>query len=357
MPLTQTTKLPYPTRLEAPWRITFDTNPDDCNLHCIMCEEHSYYHQKNPVRLLSKKNRRRMKIKMILRVIEECVPYGLREIIPSTMGEPLLYKHFPEIINICIDYNVRLNLTTNGTFPGLDAIKWAELIVPVTSDVKFSWNGVSKEVQENVMIGTRLEHRFEKLKTFLNVRDKFASKGENYCSVTLQMTFMEINLKEIAKVVELAIGLGVDRVKGHHLWVHFDEIKDQCLRRSPDSIKRWNTVVRECHSIAKANPLPSGKYIGLENFNELDPHNREELHPDAICKFLGKEAWINYKGRFDPCCAPNNLRKNLGYFGNVKEGGFLKIWRSDVYETLCHHYLENRLCRRCNMRVLPRFCK
>ena len=27
--------------LDAPWRITFDTNPDDCNLNCVMCEEHS----------------------------------------------------------------------------------------------------------------------------------------------------------------------------------------------------------------------------------------------------------------------------------------------------------------------------
>ena len=25
----------------GPWRITFDTNPDDCNLRCVMCEEHS----------------------------------------------------------------------------------------------------------------------------------------------------------------------------------------------------------------------------------------------------------------------------------------------------------------------------
>src|SRR5207253_2951864 len=25
----------------GPWRITFDTNPDTCNLHCVMCEEHS----------------------------------------------------------------------------------------------------------------------------------------------------------------------------------------------------------------------------------------------------------------------------------------------------------------------------
>jgi hypothetical protein len=39
---------PAPTRVHAhrvrakgPWRITFDTNPDTCNLRCVMCEEHS----------------------------------------------------------------------------------------------------------------------------------------------------------------------------------------------------------------------------------------------------------------------------------------------------------------------------
>ena len=25
------------------WRVTIDTNPEDCNLKCIMCEEHSPY--------------------------------------------------------------------------------------------------------------------------------------------------------------------------------------------------------------------------------------------------------------------------------------------------------------------------
>ena len=25
------------------WRITLDTNPEDCNYHCIMCEEHSEF--------------------------------------------------------------------------------------------------------------------------------------------------------------------------------------------------------------------------------------------------------------------------------------------------------------------------
>lgn len=35
------------------------------------------------------------------------------------MGEPLLYEHFEGILHLCERYGVKLNLTTNGTFPDL----------------------------------------------------------------------------------------------------------------------------------------------------------------------------------------------------------------------------------------------
>jgi hypothetical protein len=53
-----------------------------------------------------------------------------------------------EIIDLCTEYEVKLNLTTNGTFPGRGADAWAERIVPVGSDVKVSWKGATKETQE-----------------------------------------------------------------------------------------------------------------------------------------------------------------------------------------------------------------
>jgi MoaA/NifB/PqqE/SkfB family radical SAM enzyme len=37
------------------------------------------------------------------------------------MGEPLLYEHFEGILELCRRYGVKLNLTTNGTFPRLGA--------------------------------------------------------------------------------------------------------------------------------------------------------------------------------------------------------------------------------------------
>ena len=140
-------------RKPGPWRITFDTNPDDCNLRCIMCEDHSPYSTTQPDRRKAGLPKRRMDIGLIRRVLEEARGTPLREIIPSTMGEPLLYRHMDEIIDLCVEYGVMLNLTTNGTFPKKGARAWAERIVPVTSDVKISWTGSTKEPQEKIRLG------------------------------------------------------------------------------------------------------------------------------------------------------------------------------------------------------------
>ncbi|HVW99621.1 MAG TPA: radical SAM protein, partial [Candidatus Babeliaceae bacterium] len=146
---------------QGPWRITFDTNPDDCNLHCIMCEEHSIYSCCQTKRKEAGLPRRRMDIQLIRKILEESKGSPLREIIPSTMGEPLLFRHFEEIIQLCHEYGVKLNLTTNGTFPRLGATEWAKKIVPIGSDVKISWNGATKQTSELIMIGSNFEKRVQ----------------------------------------------------------------------------------------------------------------------------------------------------------------------------------------------------
>ena len=200
--------------------------------------------------------------------------------------------------------------------------------------------------------GSIFDKNMEDLRTFIRIRDEHANNGGNYCSVTLQMTFMEMNLEQVGRVVELAIKEGVC-VKGLYLWAHFKEIKDEDIRRSKDSIERWNEIARECIEIADNNPLPNGKRIILANIYELDPEHGGELHPEATCPFLGQEAWVNSEGRFDPCCSPDELRQTLGYFGNVGEEGLLNIWQSLEYQNLLENYLDFDVCKQCNMRQLP----
>ena len=334
----------------GPWRITFDTNPDDCNLHCIMCEDHSPYSTTQNDRRRAGRPKRRMDIALIRRVLAESEGTGLREIIPSTMGEPLLYRHFDEIIDLCAQYGVKLNLTTNGTFPQRGARSWAERIVPVTSDVKVSWNGSTQKTHESVMLGSDWDTVLNNVSEFIEVRDAHAEVGGNRCRVTFQLTYMEINVLELPGIVKLAADMGVDRVKGHHLWVHFSQMRGQSMRRNPEAIARWNAVVEEAHEMAEYHRLPSGERVLLENIFALDEAGDGDIAPGAQCPFLGQEAWVASDGRFNPCCAPDALRRTLGEFGNLNSMSPREIWEGPAYRDLQANYLQNPLCRGCNMR-------
>ena len=334
----------------SPWRITFDTNPDTCNMRCIMCEEHSPHSTLQAARRREGRPRRLMPIELLRRVVADAAANGLREIIPSTMGEPLLYEHFDEILAICAQHDVRLNLTTNGTFPRLGAKAWAERIVPVASDVKISWNGATKATQEAIMRGSVWEKMLANVRAFLAVRDAQAVHGGNRCRVTFQLTFLEANVGELVDIVRLAVKLGVDRVKGHHLWAHFNEIEDQSMRRSPDAVRRWNSAVLAAREAASECPLPNGQYVLLENLSLLAKDAKDDLAPGGRCPFLGREAWVSALGRFDPCCAPDTLRRSLGDFGNLHEQRLTDIWNGKRYRTLVATYRSRALCLGCNMR-------
>lgn len=334
----------------GPWRITFDTNPDTCNQRCIMCEEHSPHSTLQTARRAEGRPRRVMSFEIIERVIAEAVPHGLREIIPSTMGEPLLYDRFEDILALCRRHEIKLNLTTNGTFPRLGAEGWAERIVPVASDVKISWNGATKETHESIMLGSRWEEALENVRAFIAVRDRHAVKGEDRCRVTFQLTFLEANVDELADIVSLAAELGVDRVKGHHLWAHFPEIAGQSMRRDPSAIARWNAAARAARNVASARHLPDGRQVQLDNFHSLDDGATEDLVPGGPCPFLGQEAWVDTEGRFNPCCAPDAQRRTLGEFGNLRDCTLMKIWNGPDYRHLLATYRTRTLCLGCNMR-------
>jgi glycosyltransferase involved in cell wall biosynthesis/MoaA/NifB/PqqE/SkfB family radical SAM enzyme len=336
--------------LPGPWRITFDTNPDTCNLKCVMCEEHSPLSDRQALRRAAGRPPRLMPLELLRRVLAEGAANGLREVIPSTMGEPLLYEHFDEIIDLCAAHGLKLNLTTNGTFPRRGARGWAERLVPITSDIKVSWNGATAETHEQIMVGARWDQVLRNVRELVEVRDAHAAAGGDRCRVTFQLTFLERNVGELADIVRLARSLGVDRVKGHHLWAHFDGIRAESMRRSPEAIARWNEAVLAARAAAVEAPLPNGRTVLLENVHLLDATATTDLAPGGPCPFLGQEAWVSAEGRFDPCCAPDEQRRTLGELGSLHERGLMEIWRGDAYRRLTAGYRTRSLCVSCNMR-------
>lgn len=292
-----------------------------------------------------------MPMEWLDKIFSQALDMGVKEIIPSTMGEPLIYRHFEHILTLCKKHQIKLNLTTNGTFPRKTVEEWANLIVPVTSDVKFSWNGATKETYEQVMKGIDFDLVSDNLKRFIAVRDTTYQATGHFCRVSLQLTFMETNMPELPAIVKLAAELGVDRVKGHHLWAHFQEIADQNYRRNKESIARWNTIVEETYLAKQLYLKADGSQVLLENIYPLaHEETSQEVPLSYECPFLNHELWVSPEGKVSPCCAPDELRQSLGNFGNIVNDSLSDVLNSEVYINLVTHYKENPLCQTCTMR-------
>ena len=334
-------------KLKAPWRITFDTNPDLCNIQCIMCEEHSPYapKKKNPLNRL-------MDFTIIEKVLEETQGHGVKEVIPSTMGEPLLYPKFQPLLALLKDYDLKLNLTTNGTFPKLGARKWAELILPILSDVKISINGATKATCEKIMQGINFNQLLANIQIWCKLRDEIYGKGNSRPTISFQVTYMEQNLEEFPDLLRLAIEMGIDRLKGHHLWITHPQLESQSLRRDEKSIGRWNKMVDTLRNIANSQKDSNGRKIQLDNVYKLSNLGKSKIPAASkfLCPFLGREAWIAWDGTFNVCCSPDNLRQSLGDFGNVKNTRFLKLWNSPQYKVLLENWGQYEVCKLCNMK-------
>ena len=333
-------------KIKGPWRITFDTNPDDCNLSCIMCEGFSNFNSSK-----SKSNfHRRMPFESVEKVVLNALPFGLKEIIPSTMGEPLLYKDFEKFIEICRDTGVKLNLTTNGTFPKKKPSEWAEIIAPVTNDVKISWNGAIPKTQESIMLGSHFDKRVQSVKEFINVRDEVFETTGHYCRISFQMTFMKRNYQEIPEIIRLAHSLGVDRIKGHHLWILYPEMENESLKQSSEYIDEWNKTVDIAFQTVDQLYKESGRKLLLDNFYKLDSNQNIDIPQSWECPFLIQEAWIAWDGTFNICCAPDEERKTLGSWGNIKNDDFMTLWKNQKLIDFQKHYKKNPLCQKCVMR-------
>ncbi|MEI8085626.1 MAG: glycosyltransferase [Paludibacter sp.] len=333
------------------WRITIDTNPEDCNLNCIMCEEHSAYSDFIPQ--LYKETGvkpRRMKFETVDKIFLQAKEMGIKEIIPSTMGEPLLYKDIEGIFELSKKHEIKINLTTNGTFPRLKIEDWAALIIPNTTDIKISWNGAKKETAEKIMSGLNFDKALLDVKQLIQFRNNYYTQTGYYCRVTFQLTFMQNNMHELADIIKLAASLDVDRVKGHQLWTHFDEIKHLSMKATAEGVSQWNKYVEQALYVQEKYRKPNGKRILLENIIPLLENEKVEVPEEYECPFLSKELWISPTGNISPCCAPDYLRRSLGDFGNIATLSLQDVLNSKAYKTLVSDYKSISLCKSCNMR-------
>ena len=234
-------------------RVTLLTNPDVCNLHCPLCFLNQRALRNCNARsaengngdcppdngrerfFYCNKERRafgmgEMPFEVAQAAIEKYAAERdasgkrlLREVIPSTMGEPLLYSHFDELLELCRALGIPLNLTTNGTFPG----KWGSedamgVLLRSCRDIKVSYlaseqfDGWKANVEKLVKVRDQLRGNADcaKVDCVGNAGVKCAETAESrVATVSLQVTLHKKNLQDVPELVSWACAIGVDRIK------------------------------------------------------------------------------------------------------------------------------------------------
>jgi MoaA/NifB/PqqE/SkfB family radical SAM enzyme len=327
----------------GPWRLTLVTNPDDCTLSCDMCPSSGPRHP--GVRP------RRMPPGLALGVLAERHGSALREVIPSTLGEPLLWRGLDGLLLACSRLGLAVNVTTGGTFPGRGPEAWAESLLPVARDVKISWNGASAAVAERIMGGLSFDAALEAVERFLAVRDRLAVRLRRRATVSFQVTAQEANVAELPGIVLLAARLGVDRVKLNHLQPWFPHLEPRSLRRSPEAIGRWNAAAAAALAAAEEARLPSGARVIVQNAIPLTP---DPAAPAVAgpCPFAGREAWIHWDGRLAPCPHLAAARGELGDFGSVADAPLGALWQAAPLREFVAHVPEHPVCAACRFRTV-----
>ncbi|MFW9882391.1 MAG: SPASM domain-containing protein, partial [Candidatus Thorarchaeota archaeon] len=155
----------------------------------------------------------------------------------------------------------------------------------------------------------------------------------------------------LPELLRMAIKMDIDRFKGHHLWITHPELKNESLRKNWYSIQKWNRIVEKLYGIAEKERLTNNKKIKLDNIYPIHYNAKNYKIPvNFVCPFLGREAWIAWDGTFNVCCAPDDLRRTLGNFGNVKDKKFMELWNSSTYTNLIKNWGNYYVCKICNMR-------
>lgn len=278
-------------------RITLVTNPDSCNLKCPLC----FLNQRQKPLGLGV-----MDFALVEKTIRSFYSKDLKEIIPSTMGEPLLYPYFKNLLDLCSELSLKLNLTTNGTFPLGGVSYWAEPLLTHCSDIKISMMGLSASVNEHLMCGINQKEYLENIKFLVEEKKKLQKQEISVSTISLQVTVCKMNWKELPDILEFAEKTGIDRIKWNKAFFLSETRpsfkKEYGLDEEGSDFEEWKQMAFFIQKKAKIRV--EGSFFDLE---------KREPSKELKCPFLD-EIWVFPDGSYEYC--PNPERR-FGDKGNA----------------------------------------
>ena len=291
-----------------------------CNLNCWMCDW----------------ERRRLKEDMeipLFRKIEKELFSHVAEVDFFLNGEPLLSKHFPEMIETSQHYSFLPKIFTNGLL--LDEKKM-DLLASNGVFVKISFDGGTESIYDSVRGKGNFNRIIPKIKRFLEI----GSIGSNdRFHVRFAVPLGMHNIQEAPKIIRLARDLGIDDVMFGALdyGINFEEH----LTSDPEKTAFFLKLAKkeaDDSSIRFSCPRKIGSVFIEDHHNWDDfrlnidkyaPFSLEANNPyNGKCGYPWVEAIFRSDGKFLSCCQKHH------YMGDFTTSSFRDIWNNEKYQRL-----------------------
>lgn len=303
----------------------------NCNHRCVFCAYDFVGYKKNFINITILKRR-----------LKEMASLGVKSILYSGEGEPLLHRSIVQIIKYTRRVGVDVALATNGVF--LDKAV-ADSILSDLTWMKISINAGTK--QTYALIHRAAAADFERVMKNLSYCVTIKKHKKYKCTIGMQILLLPENSQEILTLTRIAKEIGVDYLvvkpySQHPLSIttRYKDIKYEHYLRLADKLKAFN----------------DDKFAVIFRIAAMEKWDKACL-PYKHCYALSFWAHIASDGNVWGC--PIYLGDKRFLYGNIYNSTFKKIWqgvkRKQVLE-LAEKKLNISLCRiNCRMDEVNRY--
>ena len=273
-----------------------------CNLSCSFCPE-----TKRPKSFLS--------VAEFERRLEEVKPYT-DHVYLHVKGEPLLHPQLEKLLDLSMENNIKVNLTTNGTLLS----KHREMLLkkPALRQVNFSLHSLDGNEEER--------DKGSYMRSILDFAKEASQKGHPIVS----LRFWNIDPSDL-----LSLGARKNRAL-------LEMIEEEFQLEHP---------ILEKVQPGRGLKLAEGIYINQDHEFQWPALTEEEDDGEGFCYGLKDQVGILTDGTVVPCCLDG---EGIISLGNIKDTPFRETIGSERAKNLAEGFSRRtaveELCRKCGYR-------
>lgn len=261
--------------------------------------------------------------------ISQAATKGVKSILYSGEGEPLLHPNINEIVRLTKNSNIDVALSTNGINFSREK---AENLLPFLSWVRFSISAGTRK--SYALVHRAKESDFDL--AIANIREavKIKNRHKLRCTIGVQFLLIPQNEKDIFSLISILGDFGVDYLVVKPYSSH------------PSSKKKLNFILKNKNlDIVKKKifDVSRGRVNIIFRQNSISKIKKKK--PYGHCLGIPFIAHIAANGEVYPC---NNFVGNKNFsFGNISTQNFEDIWQGEKRKSIIEMIEERWNVNKC----------